>query len=88
MIGGAEKYMATCRRCFKSKVMIPASPRPNSTKSKENCSTLGNMEIQASGDKSPEPGAKRNGHDSTCAMHGDGFPAKKALFDQDSNNVF
>ena len=28
MIGGAEKYMAVCRRCFHSpKATIPASPR-------------------------------------------------------------
>ena len=27
MIGGADKYMAVCRACFKSPINIPASPR-------------------------------------------------------------
>ena len=27
VIGGAEKYMATCRRCFFAPVTVPASPR-------------------------------------------------------------
>ena len=27
MIGGSDKYMATCRKCFFANVTIPASPR-------------------------------------------------------------
>ena len=27
MIGGADKYMATCRSCFFAPVIVPASPR-------------------------------------------------------------
>ncbi len=78
--------MATCRRCFKSKIIIPASPRPIRTKSKENCSTLANViEIPVCGDKSPERGIKRNETEATCTMLGDGLPAKKALFDQEAN---
>ena len=28
VIGGAEKYMSVCRKCYRSNVNIPASPRP------------------------------------------------------------
>ena len=27
VIGGADKYMATCRSCFFAPVVVPASPR-------------------------------------------------------------
>ena len=27
MIGGSDKYMATCRKCYFAPVTIPASPR-------------------------------------------------------------
>lgn len=44
VIGGAEKYMATCRSCYFADVKIPAIPRPKRDYNidKENSSTFAN----------------------------------------------
>merc|ERR1712223_1685728 len=44
VIGGSDKYMATCRRCYNTNVKIPSSPRPvsNFANNKENNSDLSN----------------------------------------------
>merc|ERR1712060_738886 len=49
VIGGAEKYMATCRSCYMASVKIPASPRGLSkcnarSEFKENNSRLSNID--------------------------------------------
>ena len=54
MIGGADKYMATCRRCFKSNVKIPVIPRRNGTcnkvlemdSKKDDCSENGSASVE------------------------------------------
>merc|ERR1719336_3314679 len=44
VIGGADKYMATCRRCYTTNVKIPSSPRPltSDVNNKENSSDMSN----------------------------------------------
>ena len=82
MIGGADKYMATCRRCFNKNVTIPNSPRPigECIYNKENNSALSNTLKRGScyGDKSSDPGNYE--HDASAHMTADA--AKKALFDK------
>ena len=73
MIGGADKYMATCRRCYSTNVRIPSSPRPLAN-DKENDIDLSN-------------GLKRKSESDTLIESNDNrdiithdFPSKKALF--------
>merc|ERR1712141_835470 len=46
VIGGADKYMATCRNCFMASVKIPASPRATEkcNADKENISIASNTD--------------------------------------------
>ena len=73
MIGGADKYMATCRRCYNTNVRIPSSPRPLAN-DKENDIDLSN-------------GLKRKSESDTLIESNDSrdiithdYPSKKALF--------
>ena len=85
MIGGADKYMATCRRCFHTNVKIPASPRPilQSTNNKENDLALCNTFKRklGSGDKSAE--VRLHESEDEGNFLDNGMPAKKALFEKD-----
>ena len=73
MIGGADKYMATCRRCYNTNVRIPSSPRPLSN-DKENDIDLSNgLKRKSESDNLVES----NGN---CDKITNDFPSKKALF--------
>ena len=79
VIGGAEKYMATCRRCYTTNVRIPSSPRPleNVTSNKENSSELSNgLKRKLESDHLAEPNEKRDIITKDC-------PSIKALFSQE-----
>merc|ERR1712156_808401 len=73
VIGGAEKYMATCRRCFMAGVNVPASPRPLPN-DKENDIDLSNgLKRKSESDNLVES----NGN---CDKITNDSPSKKALF--------
>ena len=84
MIGGADKYMATCRRCHNTNVKIPCSPRPTlkCSNNKENSLALSNTIERKSelGNKSPKRKSCENGGPGEFCC--DDLPVKKALFDQ------
>lgn len=54
VIGGADKYMAACRRCFHSPVSVPTSPRAPLKHISGNSGTAGGdgggMEVEEGGD--------------------------------------
>ncbi len=68
MIGGAETYMAACRRCFHSNLSVPASPRL----------PLKDVEVSES-----EKNIAGDGDGKVSREEEDEPPVKKALFDQD-----
>ena len=83
MIGGADKYMATCRRCYNTNVKIPSSPRPTlkCPNNKENSMSLSNTVNNKSelDNKSPKRRPyENNGSEVSC----DELRVKKALFDK------
>ena len=67
VIGGAETYMAACRRCFHSCSSVPASPR------------LPLTEMEAESNNSGDVGA--GGDPGTNKADQEEPPVKKALFD-------
>ena len=84
MIGGADKYMATCRRCHNTNVKIPSSPRPTlkCANNKENSLSLSNTVDNKSelGNKSPKRRAYENNGSEEVSC--DDLRVKKALFDK------
>ena len=87
MIGGADKYMATCRRCHNTNVKIPCSPRPSSacSNNKENSLTLSNPMKRKTELALGSPNQKLLENNDIGDSSYDDLAVKKALFDKNDD---